>query len=222
MSLRPAGKPGAIAAITPSLMPMSAKKVSVSVEMRPPRTVRSKSWFFISQSFLLFDKQCAARVERQADAGNDGFQFTFGFGVDAHARRADGFAGDRAALAINIFAQRQADLRLKLITNQRAIAVEGSGGARNIAGGEFFINAHQDFRKRKTGHGADRAALQLLQEIDAAQATEDTHGAARQIADTTDLLAYRRLFHLNEIDAAFAAELRDDFSLDFGSEGIRE
>ena len=67
--------------------------------------------------------------------------------------------GDGAALIVELFAQRQADALLRLKADQRAIAVEGFGGAVNVAAVELAVDLDQDFGEAKAGHRAVGAIL---------------------------------------------------------------
>src|SRR5712691_13459857 len=109
--------------------------------------------------------------------------------VETGPRRANGGAGDRASSTQNLFPDRKADADLLLVADQRKVAVENILGLLGLAGEERRADLHQHFRIGKAGHGAVRAAMELLRQIEPAIAAQDADPAPRlAVACAPDLL----------------------------------
>ena len=136
-------------------------------------------------------------VQRQSDAVHEGGEFGLRPFVELHAGRPHVRALDETSALVDEFSERQADLGLEFVSDERDVAVEDRGGSRFVSLPEGLINAHQHFREGEAGHDAVRAALKFFEKVFAAEPAEDADVIGRQVQDPAQLGQDGLLFELD-------------------------
>src|SRR5207244_11779945 len=91
--------------------------------------------------------------------------------------------------------------RLALVADERQPLIEDAARVVATAGHEVLVDHAQRLGIRESRHGADGAARELLEEIDAAEAAEDRHLAPAELAQSRDLGRRGRFLELEGLRA---------------------